>query len=608
MSPARGSAREAITLTLQLLGSSGRRTLLLLVVASLVGGALESIGIGVVVPAVAAVTGASNSSGGLRAAVYGLFSGGGLALAGFAVLLVFLIKNSYLALRDYLQFRFVYRRQVTVGRALLRAVLERPYIEHAARASSDVLSNVNDDVRYAHQLALQVVLTLAGELAVGVLVVVLLIALAPLVAAGAIAVFGLAGAGIHVVMRRRTQRLGERQQREHVEMNRHVVHALRTLKQVKLAGREAFFVDAYSHSAERFARAVRFYRAASTLPRHVLETLAALALVLTMLFGSTITGRTASELVPLLALFVVAAVRLTPSVSRIVQAVTTLRYYAPAVRAVHEQLAAGDTAAPRPESPAPLDPLPLERAVALRAVTFRYPGAAAAALDDVSVELRRGEIVGLVGASGAGKSTLADVLLGLLQPASGALLVDGEPLDDARRQRWQRGLGCVPQPLYLVEDSIRRNVAFARDDAEIDDARVERALRAAHLWELVESLPGKLDFVVGEDGAKLSGGERQRLGIARALYEEPAMFVMDEGTAALDYRNEAEIARVIESLAEGGTLVVIIAHRLSTLRICQRLLMLEAGRVVASGSYDELAASSAAFQALGAFGLRNTKK
>jgi ATP-binding cassette subfamily C protein len=235
-------------------------------------------------------------------------------------------------------------------------------------------------------------------------------------------------------------------------------------------------------------------------------------------------------------------------------------------------------------------------------VSYAYDAGGASVLDDVSLAIRRGESIGIVGHTGAGKSTLVDLLLGLLQPTAGRISVDGRD----RRQHarwWQRQIGYVPQAFFVTDDTLRRNIAFGIPDAEIDERRVQRAARVAQLEEVVAGLPQGLDTFVGERGIRLSGGQRQRVVIARALYHEPQVLVFDEATSALDNQTEREIARAIEAL-HGAITLIVIAHRLSTVRGCDRLIFLDQGRVAGVGSYEELMAGDARFRAVAAEGQR----
>jgi ABC-type multidrug transport system fused ATPase/permease subunit len=308
------------------------------------------------------------------------------------------------------------------------------------------------------------------------------------------------------------------------------------------------------------------------LPRLWLELLAVVGLA-TLAITMLAQGREAAAIVPTLALFAVAAFRLLPAVDRVLYAAQGLRFRAPAVATLHQELALPD-AAPTPRRGAPT---PFRSEIRLSGVSFTYPDAAAPALRGVDIAVAKGEAVGFIGASGSGKSTLVDVILGLLAPQAGQVAVDGRAIQEDLRA-WQDQVGYVPQSIYLTDDSLRRNVAFGIPAGEIDDTRVARALRAAQLDEFVAGLPRGAETVVGERGVRLSGGQRQRIGIARALYHDPDVLVLDEATSALDLATEHGVMQAVAAL-QGAKTILIVAHRLSTVAGCQRLYRLDAGRV-----------------------------
>ncbi|MBI3798821.1 MAG: ATP-binding cassette domain-containing protein, partial [Deltaproteobacteria bacterium] len=234
----------------------------------------------------------------------------------------------------------------------------------------------------------------------------------------------------------------------------------------------------------------------------------------------------------------------------------------------------------------------------LEKVSYTYGDTHIPVLQDVTLTIRRGESVGIVGPTGVGKSTLIDLVLGLLQPSSGRILVDGKDVFQALRA-WQRKIGYVPQSIFLIDDSMRRNIAFGLKDTDIDEHKLQAAIRMAHLEEFVASLPHGLDTMVGERGMRLSGGQRQRVGIARALYHEPEVLLFDEATSALDNQTERAVIGAIDRL-RGEKTLVIVAHRLSTVRGCDRLVFLRDGRIAGCGSFEELLANNEDFRVMAA--------
>jgi len=310
-----------------------------------------------------------------------------------------------------------------------------------------------------------------------------------------------------------------------------------------------------------------------------------------------IRGGDTQRLVPLLGALALAVVRLMPSATRVLGALAEVRYYGPTVAALHADL----MSVPDPVfSTVPgggTRPLPFSQEVKLTDISYTYAEAPRPALERVSLTIQKGEAIALIGPSGAGKTTLVDILVGLLASRTGTIEVDGQILDTTTWRRWQRLIGYIPQQVYLCDDTLGRNIAFGVPDAQIDQARLQHALQAACLSDMVRELPNGLETLIGERGVRLSGGQRQRIGIARALYPDPQVLVLDEATAALDNATEHEVVEALEAARTGRTLIVI-AHRLSTVRRCDRLVYMAGGRVVQVGNWDALLAGNEEFRNL----------
>ncbi|MDE2290569.1 MAG: ABC transporter ATP-binding protein, partial [Elusimicrobia bacterium] len=326
------------------------------------------------------------------------------------------------------------------------------------------------------------------------------------------------------------------------------------------------------------------------LPSPTIQGAAVVAMIsLAMIFIAG--GRPAAEIVPLLAVFAAAGFRLMPSLSRLSVALSLTRQHESVVEGVLAVLAE-DPAAPAAEGAE----VGFRSAIELDDLRFSYvPGVPV--LDGVSLRVAHGSFVALAGGSGAGKTTLVDVLMGLLEPQSGRVVVDGKQVTPEAMPAWRRRIGYIPQTLFLFDDTIAANIAFATDPAKVDRERVAECARLAQLESLVAGSPQGLETKIGERGSRLSGGQRQRLGIARALYRDPDLLVMDESTSALDGITEAEILETLKSL-RGRKTILVIAHRAATVREADVVVLLKGGRVAAVGSYDDLAAKDAHFAAL----------
>jgi ATP-binding cassette, subfamily B, bacterial PglK len=372
--------------------------------------------------------------------------------------------------------------------------------------------------------------------------------------------------------------------------------ALNGIKELRLMGRERAYLERFEEPSARFARNQASSKVIGQLPQFGIQALAFGGALLTMLYLLNQKGTLEGGL-PLLALYGFAGYRLMPAFQELFKSLTEVRFFAPAVDALHEDLVRKERDAVELTDPVPAEAR-VNGGIRLESVGLSYPGAERVALHDLDLEIPVGCSAAFVGTTGAGKSTAVDLILGLLEPTSGRVLVDGQTLAGKHLRAWQSNIGYVPQATYLADDTVAANIAFGVAVRKIDRAAVERAARAARIHEFIaHQLPQGYDTVIGERGIRLSGGQRQRLAIARALYHDPAVVVFDEATSALDMPTEAAVMEAIEEL-HGRKTVLLIAHRLSTVRNCDRIFLLADGRLCASGSFEELMEKSEIFRAL----------
>jgi ABC-type multidrug transport system fused ATPase/permease subunit len=344
----------------------------------------------------------------------------------------------------------------------------------------------------------------------------------------------------------------------------------------------------------RWADAQTKAQALGQLPRYAVETIA-FSLILLLAIYLLGKGSGMGELLPVLGLYAFAGYRLMPALQQVFAGFALMRNSQASLDAVMADLQ------PRADSQAATrrERIPIKESVELAEARYQYPGAAAWALQPVTLRIPRNSSVALVGATGCGKTTVVDLLMGLLHPTGGCLRVDGVEVGEHNVRAWQRSIGHVPQQIFLCDDTIARNIALGLPDGELDRARVEQAARIARLHEFVAGLPKGYDTMVGDRGIRLSGGQRQRIGIARALYDDPDLLVLDEATSALDNVTENAVFEALQALA-GRKTIVMVAHRLTTVRSCNLVCVMEHGRIVERGSYDELMRSSQRFRSLAA--------
>ncbi len=509
-----------------------------------------------------------------------------LIVVGLVVFLgIYVVKTIFLGFLAWRQAAFALGIETNLSQRLFAMYLRQPYAFHLQRNSAQLIRNVTTEAAQLKE-TLYFGMQLLTEILVLLGLAALLLFIEPLGLLVLGTVLAVAGWSFLRITRRRIVAWGLAQQHHQGQRIQHLQQGLASVKDVRLLGREAEFIGRYSHHTASALRAGQRQLTVQQFPRLWLELLAMgglTVLVFTMIYQ----GRTIESILPTMGVFAAAAFRLMPSVTRVVNAIQTLRYGLHSINNLSDEMQLS-----QPEGAAREGQFDtFGSMIELAGVSYTYPGATNRSLDNVSLTIRKGEAVGFIGASGAGKSTLADVLLGLLSPDAGRVLVDGHDIGNDPRV-WQSQIGYVPQTIYLTDDTLRRNVAFGLSDDQIDDAAIRNAIQAAQLEDFVAALPDGLETMVGERGIRLSGGQRQRIGIARALYHAPSVLVLDEATSALDTETEAGVMESVRAL-KGEKTVIIVAHRLSTIRDCDRLYRLECGGIAQQGTFNELMAAAA---------------
>jgi len=525
-----------------------------------------------------------------------------LVFGGVAVFLLVVLGLAFATLTQYAIHRFSTMRAASISRRMLDACLRRPYAwflgQHSAEVGASILGEVNETVQRSMLPAMKLV----SQGAVAAFLIGLLVAAEPVAALTAAALIGGVYALIYAAARRRLARMGRMKKAANIEKYKIAGEAMGGFKEVKLMGLEAAFLDRFERPARRSARAAAAVSVMSELPRNALRAVTLGGILFFVVVMLVRRDGDLSTLIPVLGLYAFAGLRLLPALQQIYASMASMRYSRPVLDKLHADMTGAFATLPPPPRPEEAAPLPLRDRLELVDVRYAYPNAERAALDGLSISIPARSTVGVVGGTGAGKTTTVDVVLGLLRPQSGVVRVDGAEVTEARLRGWQNSVGYVPQHIFLVDDTVAANIAFGVAPGAIDMAAVERAARIAELHDFVtRELPQGYTTTLGERGVRLSGGQRQRVGIARALYRDPEVLVLDEATSALDNLTERAVMDAVRNLG-GAKTIIMIAHRLSTVRDCDRIFLLERGRVAAEGAYDELVATSDDFRRMVAGG------
>jgi ATP-binding cassette, subfamily B, bacterial PglK len=515
---------------------------------------------------------------------------------GVLVFMLLVTSLAFKALTTYAQTRFALMREYSIGKRLVEGYLHQPYSWFLNRHSADLGKNILGEVGTVVGGGMIPLMTLMAQSTVALALLILLLIVDPLLALSVGVVLGLAYAGIFAVMSGWLKRLGQARIKANQERFTVVSEAFGAAKEVKVGGLEQAYIQRFAAPAHTYARSEAIARVIAQVPRFALEAIAFGGMLLVMLYLMTKSGSFASAL-PIIALYAFAGYRLMPALQQIYGAFTQLRFAGPALDALHQDLISLQAADAQYGH---IKPLPLTQAITLHQVSYRYPNAPQPALKNIDLTIPAHSTIGFVGATGSGKTTTVDVILGLLEPQQGHLRIDGQPITAANRRQWQRAIGYVPQQIYLADDSVAANIAFGVNANDIDPQAVERAAKIANLHEFVSNdLPQGYATTVGERGVRLSGGQRQRIGIARALYHNPQVLILDEATSALDNLTEQAVMEAVNNLGHDIT-IILIAHRLSTVRQCDQIYLLERGEVKAQGTFEDLTQANERFRAMAA--------
>lgn len=571
-----------------LLDKKQKHKMVLLVFLMLIGAVLETLGVSMILPVMSVVM----EENAVRKHAYlqvicDLFhiayddTRTLMILVMVGLIVIFAVKNVFLFFQQKVQLKFVYTNQFATSRRMMINFMERPYEYYLNADTSVIQRSITSDVNNMYGLILSLLQLVSEGIVFVCLIAVSLVSdvmMSITVALLLVVVLAIIKWVLKPIMRK----AGEENQDYYSGLYKWIDQSVMGIKEIKIANKENYFINEYAKCGEGYVNAVQRYNLYNATPRLLIETVALAGMIFYMMI-QLLSGVQVTAILPQLTLLALVAMRLIPCANRINNHLTSISYFEPFFMGVSDNLQEEirdesiDYNAASYQKKVEVQKLEIRHNIQLKDIVYKYPNTETLIFDRANMEIPIGKSVGIVGTSGAGKTTIVDILLGLLQIQSGEILADGVEVRE-HYQSFLKDIGYIPQTIFMIDSTIRKNVAFGVADEDIDDVKVWRALQEAQLDEFVRGLPDGLDTSIGERGIRISGGQRQRIGIARALFEDPEVLVLDEATSALDNETEAAIMESINML-HGKKTLIIIAHRLQTIEKCDMVYRVEKGQV-----------------------------
>jgi ABC-type multidrug transport system fused ATPase/permease subunit len=503
---------------------------------------------------------------------------------GVLVFILLIASLSFRILTTYVQVRFTLMREYSIGRRLLENYLHQPYgwflNKHSSKLGKNILSEINEVI---YQTIVPF-MNLVSQGAVSIALIILLILTDPTLAMSISIVLAASYGIIFFLMKNFLSRIGVDRLKNNEKRFSVIQEAFGAFKEMKVGGLEQIYINQFSEPAKAYAKNQSMAQLITQLPRFFLECVAFGGMILLILYLIN-DDKEFLNIIPILSLYAYAGYRLMPALQQVYSALTQIRFSKPALDSLHKDYINLKYLNIKTNK---ITRIPLTKSIKLNNIFFNYPNSEKKSLNNINITIPALKKIGIIGPTGSGKTTLIDLILGLLDANSGNLQIDGKNITYENKRMWQKNIGYVPQQIYLSDASIESNIAFGLDNNDIDKKSIERASKVANLHEFViNELPDGYNTIVGERGVRLSGGQRQRIGIARALYHDPMLLLLDEATSALDNHTEELVMNSINKLKNRITIIVV-AHRLSTVKNCDIVFLLEKGSIKAQGSFDEI--------------------
>ena len=514
-----------------------------------------------------------------------------LFFLGIIVFILLVISLLFKAITNYAQVRFIQMRGYSIGKHLLQGYLHQPYSWFLTHNSADLGKNILSEVDKVVDYGISALFELISKSIVTITLITLIILVDPKLTFIVGLSLGSAYCLIFYFVRNYLKRTGDDRLKNNKLRFTAVGEAFGAAKEVKVGGLEEIYLRSFSKSAKVFASTQASAEIIAQLPRFLLEAIAFGGILLIILYIMSQTGNFNNAL-PIISLYVFVGYRLMPSLQQIYVSLTSLTFVGPSLEKLSNDLRNLKNYKAYEDK----ETIHLKKNINLNSIQFSYPNTFKPSINNLSLNISAKSKIGLVGVTGSGKTTIVDIILGLLEPQLGTLKVDDITITKKNSRSWQRNIGYVPQHIYLSDDTVASNIAFGIEPKKIKQELVEKVSKIANIHNfIVDELPLKYQTVIGERGVRLSGGQRQRLGIARAMYNNPKLLILDEATSALDNQTEEAVMDAIYNLSSDIT-IILIAHRLNTVKNCDEIFLLSKGALKAQGSFKELKKNNKFFQ------------
>ena len=563
-----------------------QKNLIFLIFCMLLGAALETLGITLIIPLIGIVLSEDFILPEFLSRIFPFLElSTQQEIVVYAVcffIIFYIFKSLYLGFLVYIQTKFAYSIQRNISTRLYRTYLDQPYSFHLNKNSGHIISNTMTESMQFAMAFTSPLLYFLTDIFIILGIFILLLLIEPIGALTILAIFLFGSVSFYFFSKDKASKWGEMRQEQEAKRIQTAQQGINGIKDVKLYGFESALAKYFFTSTYISLTSGRLQTTLQGMPKIFFEFLTVIALsgLILLLSFSDIPS---AEIISILGVFAMSAFKLLPSVARLITNIQAFRFGMPVVDIIEKELMLEVKDSDSKIS----SKLEYQDSIVLDNISFLYDSSEISALKNVHLNIKAGQTIGFIGSSGAGKSTLIDIILGLLTPTKGQILVDNQSINEANLKAWQKNIGYVSQSIYLLDDTFKKNIAFGLSDEDIDEEKIKNAIKLAQLDEFITSLPDKLETFVGEAGVRISGGQRQRIGIARALYNDPDILVLDEATSALDIDTELDVMKSIRSL-HGQKTILIIAHRLSTVKNCDYVYKLDNGSIIQSGLPDEV--------------------